>query len=235
MTSRRCFTCWRVKWRQWPRTIIKTHECIPVGWVPSAAVAFSPATHTLPPPGMPPVNRMTDRCKNITFKQLRLWVEKIIYQDPVSLCLFIYLGKMLVDRLTQNSSSQALTLQTWTNQPSFFFRKHPVRAGLQSPIESDLILPPLNEVCLSTPGGGALCPGGGCVREIPHVPERAGGTHPTGMHSSWTGSYFKQSGWFMISRQPISWFVYWRHQEPAREGTSWCHFLSDYYWLFNSN
>ena len=46
-------------------------ECIPVGCVPPAAVAVSPATHT-PPPGMhapPPVNRMTDACENITLPQ----------------------------------------------------------------------------------------------------------------------------------------------------------------------
>ena len=61
-------------------------ECIPVGCVPPAVVAVSPATHAplpctplLSPPHTPPfaahaptVNRITDTCENITFPQLRL-------------------------------------------------------------------------------------------------------------------------------------------------------------------
>ena len=63
--------------------IVITQECIPVGCVPSAAVAVSgggegewptvgvclqvPLLELYTPP-----NRITDRCKNITFPQLRL-------------------------------------------------------------------------------------------------------------------------------------------------------------------
>ena len=59
-------------------------ECIPVGCVPSAAVA-SPGEGGICPGGClprscvcpggvhhPPVNRISDRCKNITFPQLLL-------------------------------------------------------------------------------------------------------------------------------------------------------------------
>ena len=41
-------------------------ECIPVGCVPSAAVAVGGGVST-----SPPVNRITDACKNITLPQLR--------------------------------------------------------------------------------------------------------------------------------------------------------------------
>ena len=56
-------------------------ECIPVGCgsVPHAAVAVEgvstrhPLREQTPPgAGIPPMNRITDTCKNITFKQLRL-------------------------------------------------------------------------------------------------------------------------------------------------------------------
>ena len=75
-----------------PNKAICQQECIPVGCVPPAAVAVSPATHaptrhtTLPytpsathapvmhsPPPiracMPPADRMTKDCENITFPQ----------------------------------------------------------------------------------------------------------------------------------------------------------------------
>ena len=80
--------------------IYHKQECIPVGCVPSTAVAVSPAMHTpshaptlphMPPPPAthatpcphhahpchahpppPPVERMTDACENITFPQLLL-------------------------------------------------------------------------------------------------------------------------------------------------------------------
>ena len=93
----------RIRTRNKETTKLK-QECIPVGCVPSAAVAVSPATHTpcyacpsATPPPMPhmrpchahplphtpamhvppamralPVNRITDKCKNITFPQLLL-------------------------------------------------------------------------------------------------------------------------------------------------------------------
>ena len=88
----------------------KIQECIPVGCVPSAAVAVGgvytrhprdqtpppsrhlPGSRHNPPPrskppgtkppgvGTPPVNRITDTCKNITFPQLRLRAVKIIWK-----------------------------------------------------------------------------------------------------------------------------------------------------------
>ena len=57
--------------------MILQQECIPVGCVPSAAVTVSGGWVSrgvcVCPGGVhPPVNRITDRCKNITFPQLRL-------------------------------------------------------------------------------------------------------------------------------------------------------------------
>ena len=54
----------------------ESQECIPVGCVPSAAVAVCPGGGYPHKEGgvsgrQPPVNRMTDRCKNITLPQLR--------------------------------------------------------------------------------------------------------------------------------------------------------------------
>ena len=53
-------------------------ECIPVGCVTSAALAICPGGGCLPGGVCPnacwdttPMNRMTDRCKNITLPQLR--------------------------------------------------------------------------------------------------------------------------------------------------------------------
>ena len=52
-------------------------ECIPVGCVPPAAVAVpggglhqAPPPEQAPPP-LPPLNRITDACENITLPQLR--------------------------------------------------------------------------------------------------------------------------------------------------------------------
>ena len=68
-------------------------ECIPVGCVPSAAVAVpggGPPRGYLPGGGLadttlPPtlVDRMTDRCKNITLLQLRLRTVHVIVGGPV--------------------------------------------------------------------------------------------------------------------------------------------------------
>ena len=67
-----------------------TQECIPVGCLPSAAVAvLCVCGGGLPrgggvflggrlPRHLPPVNRITDRCKNITFSQILLRKVKII-------------------------------------------------------------------------------------------------------------------------------------------------------------
>ena len=122
LTSQRINEVWPtliVKWSQcWSRMSSvrlcsgpNHQECIPVGCVPSAAVApahplamHTPyATHTpchtcplphtpscllphMPPPrhtcspamhAPPPVNRITDSCKNITFPQLLLWTVMI--------------------------------------------------------------------------------------------------------------------------------------------------------------
>ena len=64
------------KWHDRTKICLK-QECIPVGCVPSAAVAVCPGGSTrggLPGgvlPDTPPCDRMTDRCKNITLPQLR--------------------------------------------------------------------------------------------------------------------------------------------------------------------
>ena len=61
---------------------ILSQECIPVGCVPSAAVAVGgggvvvcpgglPGGGCLPHSPLPPVDRMTDACENITLLQLR--------------------------------------------------------------------------------------------------------------------------------------------------------------------
>ena len=52
-----------------PRGVGVQEECLPIWGVhaPSWSIAMHAGIHT------DPVNRMTDRCKNITFPQLRLW------------------------------------------------------------------------------------------------------------------------------------------------------------------
>ena len=78
-------------------------ECIPVGCVPSTAVAISrgvcsggvcswgggwyPSMHWGRPP--PPVNRMTDRCKNITFTtSLRTVITNQLNRPHISSCKY---------------------------------------------------------------------------------------------------------------------------------------------------
>ena len=93
-------------------------ECIPVGCVPSAAVAISPATYAWPLPCMPPLPYMppaipapcgthplprmppchahpqrgqTDTCKNITFPQLLLrTVKRQFYTNQVNSWFFSF-------------------------------------------------------------------------------------------------------------------------------------------------
>ena len=67
------------------QTLFITEECIPVGCVPSAAVAISPATHAclLPTPHHAhptPLDKMTDAYENITFPQLPIRSECYSYR-----------------------------------------------------------------------------------------------------------------------------------------------------------
>ena len=108
-----------------------SQECIPVGCVPSATVAFSggvclggvcpgrclPREGGVYPGGVcprclprggclrggleytPPVNRMTDRCKNITFPQLRLWTVQIFITSLFWIFPYYYLGWLWYSQL----------------------------------------------------------------------------------------------------------------------------------------
>ena len=84
-------------------------ECIPVGCVPSAAVAVSGVCvprGCLPVGGglpggvsdigggvhLPPVDRMTDTCENITFPQLLLRTVKICSCYTLTFKYFVTLG-----------------------------------------------------------------------------------------------------------------------------------------------
>ena len=64
---------------------LQKKQCIPVGYVPSAVVTVSLATHAPChagyPTTCPPLDRMTDTCEHITFPQLLLRMETRMYSS----------------------------------------------------------------------------------------------------------------------------------------------------------
>ena len=100
-------------------------ECIPVGCIPPALPPYGGSLcdrdppDRNPPPGQippwtetPPVNRITDRCKNITFPQLRLRAVMKWNRHPILLAWFMKLIEWSLLGLKINGNGPVLLLLT---------------------------------------------------------------------------------------------------------------------------